>query len=193
MTEVTHDNATTDDALWTVAKALLLTDSGNRASCVRGESQSGEGGHGCGSGDTIDGKTSVALKIGYTRLGLRAEDTVDPTAVEAQAAEKQLQFCDVVASHHRRTSTQESSAEVVCGFVEGLPCLAPDNAAAFEASLALKRYDSVMGPPTEAIEVHGLDEISRKGQLPVEFDDGFADISSFQTRAGRTFIHHDRL
>jgi len=69
-----------------------------------------------GSGDSIDSQARVPLEVAECASGVRAEDSVDSTCVEPEAAKAQLEVGYVVATKH-------GSVQVEVAVPQADPCL----------------------------------------------------------------------
>ncbi len=71
------------------------------------------------SADTVGGDPDFTLERRERFVGLRAEETVDPTCVEAEVLQFGLQSCDVVAVQRRRKLVnQRTGAQAVRGLAK---------------------------------------------------------------------------
>ena len=94
-----------------------------------------------GSGDAVQYQPGVPLEVAQGTGGVGSEDAVDPTGVEAEAPETELEVGDVVATEHRRVQVQVAVAEAVAGLDEGGQRVVIDVAVLVQAPLRLEPGD----------------------------------------------------
>ena len=157
------------------------------AGSVSREAKPGQRRNGGWSGNPIDWQPCVSLEVSDSVFGLGPEDAIDPTAIEPEAAEQQLQFGNIVAAHHGSSTTQEAFTEVMSGFVQRSPGFTADDACGLKATFALECGDRIMGNPVEPVEVHGLDVISSDSQETMKVNYVWPYIAAVQSWA--RFVH----
>jgi hypothetical protein len=114
-----------------------------------------------GPQDAVGREADVALEF-HERLRRRvAEDAVDPTGVEAERAEMLLKLGHVVAAQHGRAPVQEAVADVVAGFDEHVPGLAPADAVDAQTPAVLEGFDVHPGGRPEDADGVGAVEAQR--------------------------------
>lgn len=127
--------------------------------------------HGVRAADLIGDEACVALELTHSGTRRRTEDAIDPTGVEAQGSEAELQLGDVVASHHRGPETHESVAEAELRFHQSRPGRSVADPIAGESRLDLEVGDGRFGGSTELAGGVG-DVLSGGAKTPLEIGDG---------------------
>lgn len=123
------------------SKALAFPHCGQRRR-TPAALQATESGDGVVATDRVAHESGIALELCDRVLSERTEDAIDPSGVEAERAEPQLQFGDVVASHHRRAQAQQPPAELESRFDQRRPGLDVTDTVRHESALRLEGLDA---------------------------------------------------
>src|SRR3990172_11784119 len=94
-------------------------------------------------------QAAVVLKVEDRLFGLRAEDPVDLSHIEAERAERGLDLGDVLPAHHGPTEEEHSIAQAVTRLVEGAPGVRAHYPVDVEAPCLLKAPHRLTGPVGE--------------------------------------------
>src|SRR5690606_15712344 len=138
---------------------------------------------GIGPADLIGDQTGVALEVSDRGPGPRTEDAVDPTGVESERAEPQLELGDVVAAHHRRTQAHQPIAQTELRFDQSSPGSGVADAVAAQAGLLLEPADRRSRPLAElARRVAG--GVPGRGETPLQVGHGGPDGAGAQRKGG---------
>ena len=123
--------------------------------------------------DAVDGETGVALELGQRPRGQVAEDPVDPTGVEAERAQPQLEVGHVVTALHGRTAEQETVTEPETGLDQGVPRLRTADAVDPQATQVLECFHGGTGAvPEDPIRVEDTAPAEDGGQPVLDVRDG---------------------
>ena len=129
---------------------------------------------GLGSGDAIDRQADVPLEVAECPGRVRAEDPVDPTSIESEAAEAELEVGHVVAPKHRSVQVEMTIPEPDPCLHEGSLGGLVDRAVFVQAALGLegqKRPGRVRSEVTVGL-LDGVDRMADRQQAAVEVPDG---------------------
>jgi hypothetical protein len=123
--------------------------------------------------DAVDGETGVALELGQCPRGQVAEDPVDPTGVEAECAQPQLEVGHVVAALHGCAPVEEAVADAKTSLDQGVPRLEAADAVNPQAAEVLERLDRGTGAvPEDPIRVEDTVPAEDGGQPVLDVRDG---------------------
>jgi hypothetical protein len=89
----------------------------------------------------------------HRHLGLGAEDPVDPSGVESEVAQPQLEVGNVVAPEHGPLEAEQSAPDLEAGFDERRPGRQIADAGDRKVPLTLEPPDSVGGPRVVAADI----------------------------------------
>jgi hypothetical protein len=123
--------------------------------------------------DSVDRQAGVALELGQRPRGEVAEDPVDPTGVEAERAQPQLEVGHVVAALHGCAPVEEAVADAKTSLDQGVPRLEAADAVNPQAAEVLERLDRGTGAvPEDPIRVEDTVPAEDGGQPVLDVRDG---------------------
>ena len=136
--------------------------------------------------DSVGGAAGVALELGQRPRGQVAEDPVDPTGIEAERAQPQLEVGHVVAALHGCAAVQEAVAEAETGLDQGVPRLEAADSIDPQAAQVLECLHRGTGAVAEhPIGVEGTAPSEDSGQPVLDIRDGRSGVPQGKGQAYR--------
>ena len=139
--------------------------------------------------DPVSSEADVSLEIEKCPRAIGSEHAVDPTGVEPETPQSQLEIGDVVAPHHRRVKIEGTIAEVVAGLDQCRHSRSVQTTVFVKTSFGLEAAEADFGVTAKGALNHlgFLNRVSEFEEASVQVSDSLTADSP----AGLVVFRHD--